>query len=121
MRFRAVLLLLALAGCHGPQRPAVDVAFDVEDDGSATSVKCISSSGGTCQIDFRDAWPKRRVLQPGEMQRFPGIGPGATVCVEAEARALANCRPITLAAGYARIRKERLAGLGRPSANPAHG
>jgi ferric-dicitrate binding protein FerR (iron transport regulator) len=108
MRFRAGLLALALAGCHGAQQKvAVDVAFDVDDDGSATSVKCIASSGGACQIDFRDAWPKHRVLQPGEMRRFSSVGPGATVCVEAEAAALAKCEPIKLAAGYARIRKDR--------------
>ncbi|NYT42840.1 hypothetical protein HZY97_18850 [Sphingomonas sp. R-74633] len=108
MRFRAGLLALALAGCHGAQqKPGVDVAFDVDDDGSATSVKCIASSGGTCQIDFRDAWPKRRVLQPGEMRRFSNVAPGASVCVKAEVAALVRCKPIKLAAGYARIRKDQ--------------
>ncbi|MEP9361261.1 hypothetical protein [Sphingomonas sp. KR3-1] len=101
------MLALALAGCHGPERVGVDVAFDVEADGSATSAKCIASTGGACQIDFRGALPQRVVLQPGEMRRFPEIGPGVPVCIAAEAAELSHCQPTTLATGYARIRKGR--------------
>jgi hypothetical protein len=106
-------LALILAGCNGVHKVSVDVAFDVDADGRATSAKCVASSGGACQIDFRGAAPMRVVLQQGEMRRFPNIGPGVPVCVEAEAAALEDCRPITLDAGYARIRKaheNRLAG-----------
>lgn len=107
MRVGAVLLMLMLAGCHGAQQVAVDAAFDVDEDGSGTSVKCLSSTGGNCQIDFRGALPKRVTLQPGEMKRYDNIGPGVPVCIEAEASAIAHCQPITLGAGYARIRKAR--------------
>jgi hypothetical protein len=107
MRFGAIVLLLALAGCHGPQHVGVDVAFDVDGEENATDAKCIASSGGTCQIDIRGKRPLRVALQPGEMRRFIGIGPGVPICVEAEAAQLADCQPITFADGYARIRKGR--------------
>jgi len=116
MRWSAVVLLLVLGGCGTTQKVGVDMAFDVDPDGGGTSAKCIASTGGSCQVDFRGAMPVRAVLQPGEMRRFDGIGPGVPVCIEPEAAELAKCEPIPLGAGYARIRKgryDRLARLGR--------
>ncbi|MDG2535338.1 hypothetical protein P6144_16880 [Sphingomonas sp. HITSZ_GF] len=103
----AVLLLLALAGCHGAQQVGVDMAFDVDDDGGRSSAKCIASSGGACQIEFRGAGAVRTTLQPGEMRSFAQVRPGTVVCIAAELADLARCEPVTLAAGYARIRKGR--------------
>ncbi|GEM_PF-6603501 len=107
MRWISAGLLLALVACHGPARAGVDVAFDVDSDGSGTSVKCMASTGGSCQIEFGGTQPMRAVMVPGEMRRFVRIGPGAPVCVEAKAADLAGCRPVKLGAGYVRIRKDR--------------
>jgi hypothetical protein len=107
MRLGAMVLMLALAGCQKVEYVGVDVAFDIDPQGRTTSAKCIASSGGTCQIDFRGPAAIRASLQPGEMRRFQGIVPGASVCIEPEAAALAKCEPVTLAAGYARIRRGR--------------
>jgi hypothetical protein len=107
MRWAIGVLALAVAGCQEPKSVAVDVAFDVDADGSGTSAKCIASTGGACQIDFRGALPLRAVLQAGQMRRFHDIGPGVPVCIAAEPADLARCQPTTLASGYARIRKAR--------------
>jgi len=107
MRLRILLSFLALTACHDPDRVSVDVAFDVDAAGGFTSAKCIASTGKTCQIDFRGATPRRAVLQVGEMRHFKHVGPGASVCIAAEAADLAGCSPTRLPAGYARIRKER--------------
>ena len=105
MRSSALGLALLLAGCHGSGNVRVDVAFDVDADGRAASAKCLSSAGGACQIAFREPIRLHVALHPGEMRRFDNVGPGASVCVEADMAALADCRPTRLEPGYARIRK----------------
>jgi hypothetical protein len=96
MRLAVLGLVLALAGCGGGKRVAVEVVRGV-------AVTCIKSTGAACEVEFSGMLPVRGSVKPGETQRFDRVAAGSPMCLTAEIGALAKCKPSPLRAGSAPI------------------